>query len=137
MLHSARFFYRQCDSGLQAGRAMRKPAMVIPMKIELSKQMNRTILRAVMALAAVLLAADVATSAQDALPPVVAPHKLEIERTARPWEFLTSVGKRAGLFGNESGQIEAWVYPLKILRDLQLTILTEIAKFRRRVWFER
>src|SRR5580765_2833549 len=104
---------------------MRKPAMVIPMKIELSKQMNRTILRAVMALAAVLLAADVATSAQDALPPVVAPHKLEIERTARPWEFLTSVGKRAGIFGNESGQVEAWVYPLKILRDLKLTILTD------------
>jgi glycogen debranching enzyme len=99
--------------------------MVIPMKIELSKQMNRTILRAVMALAAVLLAADVATSAQDAVPPVVAPRKLEIERTARPWEFLTSVGKRAGIFGNESGKVEAWVYPLKILRDLKLTILTD------------
>jgi glycogen debranching enzyme len=53
------------------------------------------------------------------------PKKLEISRTARPWEFLAAVGKRAGLLGNESGKMEAWVYPLKILRDLKLTVLTE------------
>jgi glycogen debranching enzyme len=53
------------------------------------------------------------------------PKKLEISRTARPWEFLAAVGKRAGLLGNESGKVEAWVYPLKILRDLKLTVLTE------------
>src|SRR6266404_3360204 len=51
--------------------------------------------------------------------------KLEISRTARPWEFLAALGKRAGLLGNESGKVEAWVYPLKILRDLKLTVLTE------------
>jgi glycogen debranching enzyme len=28
---------------------------------------------------------------------------------------------RAGLFGNESGQMEAWVYPLKIFRNFHLT----------------
>jgi glycogen debranching enzyme len=50
---------------------------------------------------------------------------LEISRPARPWEFLASVGKRASLLGNESGAVEAWVYPLKILRDLRLTVLTE------------
>src|SRR5579862_9708549 len=49
------------------------------------------------------------------------PKKLEISRPARPWEFLAAVGKRAGLLGNETGKVEAWVYPLKILRDLQLT----------------
>lgn len=53
------------------------------------------------------------------------PKKLEISRPARPWEFLAAVGKRAGLLGNETGKVEAWVYPLKVLRDLQLTILTE------------
>ncbi len=30
------------------------------------------------------------------------------------------MGTRAGLFGNEAGQFEAWVYPLKILRDFHL-----------------
>jgi glycogen debranching enzyme len=45
---------------------------------------------------------------------------LELSRTDRPWEFLSAVGTRAGLFGNEAGQFEAWVYPLKILRDFHL-----------------
>ena len=39
----------------------------------------------------------------------------------RTWEFLPVVGTRAGLFGNESGRFEAWVYPLKIFRDFHLT----------------
>ncbi len=45
---------------------------------------------------------------------------LELSRTNRPWEFLPITGTRAGLFGNEAGQFEAWVYPLKILRDFRL-----------------
>ena len=39
----------------------------------------------------------------------------------RQFEFLPVVGQRAGLFGNEAGTFEAWVYPIKILRDLHLT----------------
>lgn len=46
---------------------------------------------------------------------------LELTRTVRTWEFLPVVGTRAGLFGNETGRLEAWVYPLKILRDFHLT----------------
>jgi len=45
---------------------------------------------------------------------------LELTRTVRTWEFLPVVGTRAGLFGNESGRFEAWVYPLKIFRDFHL-----------------
>lgn len=44
----------------------------------------------------------------------------ELSRTIRTWEFLPVIGRRAGLFGNESGQFEAWVYPLKIFRDFHL-----------------
>jgi len=46
---------------------------------------------------------------------------LELTRTIRTWEFLPVVGTRAGLFGNETGRLEAWVYPLKIFREFQLT----------------
>lgn len=49
----------------------------------------------------------------------------ELSRPARPWEFLDSVGKRAGLFGNEAGRFEAWVYPLKIFRDFDVTFLVD------------
>ena len=51
--------------------------------------------------------------------------QLEITRAARPWEFLTAAGKRAGIFGNESGRVEAWVYPLKLFRDFHLIFHTE------------
>jgi len=45
---------------------------------------------------------------------------LELSRTIRTWEFLPVVGTKAGLFGNETGRFEAWVYPLKIFRDFHL-----------------
>jgi glycogen debranching enzyme len=50
---------------------------------------------------------------------------LELSRAVRPWEFLPITGMRAGLLGNESGQMEAWVYPLKILREFHLKFHTE------------
>jgi glycogen debranching enzyme len=46
---------------------------------------------------------------------------LELTRTIRSWEFLPIVGTRAGIFGDETGRLEAWVYPLKIFRDYHLT----------------
>jgi len=46
---------------------------------------------------------------------------LELTRTIRTWEFLPVVGTRAGLFGNETGRFEAWVYPLKLFREFHLT----------------
>ena len=45
---------------------------------------------------------------------------LELSRPVRTWEFLPVVGTRASLLGNESGQMEAWVYPLKIFRNFHL-----------------
>jgi len=48
---------------------------------------------------------------------------LELSRAARPWEFLDGVGKHAGIFGNESGRFEAWVYPLKLFRDFNLVFI--------------
>lgn len=46
--------------------------------------------------------------------------KLELTRIIRSWEFLPVVGTRSALFGNESGRMEAWVYPLKLFRDFHL-----------------
>src|SRR5260370_3159380 len=50
---------------------------------------------------------------------------LELSRPIRPWDSLSAVGTRAGLLGNESGRMEAWVYPLKLLRDFRLQFYTE------------
>jgi hypothetical protein len=50
---------------------------------------------------------------------------LEISRAARPWEFMDAFGSRAALLGNKSGRFDAWVYPLKILRDSHLLFHAE------------
>src|SRR5437899_8549387 len=57
--------------------------------------------------------------------PQGAPRELELTRPVRTWEFLSAVGTRAGLLGNEAGRMEAWVYPLKLLRDFHLQFHTE------------
>ncbi len=51
--------------------------------------------------------------------------ELELSRAVRPWEFLPVTGTRAGLLGNESGRMEAWVYPLKIFREFHLKFHSE------------
>src|SRR6266700_3323576 len=70
-----------------------------------------------LALAAVLLAVSGAATAQA--------RDLELSRSARPWEFFCATGTRAGLFGNESGNLESWVYPLKIFRNFHVRFLMD------------
>ena len=64
-----------------------------------------------------LLALPLLSSAQE--------RTLQLSRTDRPWEFLSAVGTRAGLFGDESGRMEAWVYPLKVFRNFRLQFEAE------------
>jgi len=56
--------------------------------------------------------------------PGAASTDLELSRPARPWEFFCATGQRAGLFGNEGGNLEAWVYPLKIFRNFHVQFLS-------------
>jgi len=44
----------------------------------------------------------------------------QISRPVHSWEFVDAVGPKAGLFGNEQGTLEAFVYPLKVFRDFRL-----------------
>ncbi len=76
------------------------------------------IARSVLWFATCMLCASVSFTQQSVPGPQVTQ---ELSRTIRTWEFLPVVGTRAGLFGNESGRFEAWVYPLKIFRDFHLT----------------
>lgn len=48
------------------------------------------------------------------------PHDLQVTRDVHAWEFLDAVGQKAAIFGNESGTVEGWVYPLKFFKDLRL-----------------
>ena len=44
-----------------------------------------------------------------------------VERPVRPWEFLDATGPKAAWLGHEDGTLEAYVWPLKILKDLHLS----------------
>jgi hypothetical protein len=49
------------------------------------------------------------------------PGELTLSRNAQNWQFLDAVGPHSGLFGREDGTFEAWIYPVKLLRDFHLT----------------
>ncbi|MGE5205216.1 MAG: amylo-alpha-1,6-glucosidase [Chlamydiota bacterium] len=67
-----------------------------------------------------LLLVCLVSAAFAATAPAGEAHTLELSRPARPWEFLPAAGQRAALFGNEAGDLEAWVYPLKLFREFHL-----------------
>jgi glycogen debranching enzyme len=67
-----------------------------------------------------LIASMALASALSAQTPNELAKSLELSRPVKPWEFLPIVGTRAALFGDEAGRMEAWVYPLKLLRDFRL-----------------
>jgi hypothetical protein len=70
-----------------------------------------------------ILIAAVASRAQD-LPPrfvLPAPEPL-IKKGVEPRKFIESVGRRSFILGREDGTFEAWINPVKILRDFRLSI---------------
>jgi glycogen debranching enzyme len=100
--------------------------MILTIKTLLTNMRPTSLLRSSLSSLLILaLAFSCSSSAQeqDNSSAVIAkaqPPELELSRPVRSWEFLSATGQRAALFGNESGRLEAWVYPLKILRDFHL-----------------
>lgn len=48
---------------------------------------------------------------------------MTLERPAQPGTYFDKVGRRFAILGYESGSFEAWAYPLKILRNFELSFL--------------
>jgi glycogen debranching enzyme len=70
----------------------------------------------------ILLLSNHSSNAQ-ALPQKFALKKsgLELERPIRIGAFYDVAASRSAVFGHESGSLEAWVYPLKILDEFELS----------------
>ena len=127
VLKSAAILYSKGKMALQAEGASKFPASCAQREFPTMTNRQTTfplprILRARFFMAApvfFLMALGGASRAQEPK------HSLELSRTVRPWEFLPVTGMRAGLLGDESGRMEAWVYPLKILREFHLKFHTE------------
>lgn len=116
---------------LRVSTLLCKPRNKIDSAVALCKQaarhvsVMRIVLRSFLAVLFLAASADVLSVPAHSQNSDSSPKSLEIVRRAHTWEFLASVGRKAALLGNESGVVEAWVYPLKIFRDLRLTFHTE------------
>jgi hypothetical protein len=66
------------------------------------------------------IAASAAQELRDRFP--LAPPQPEVSQPVRPSKFAETVGRRAALLGREDGTFEAWLFPVKILRDFQLSV---------------
>ena len=49
------------------------------------------------------------------------PNDLELHRLAQPGTYFDKVGRKFAVLGYESGSFEAWAYPLKLLRNFELS----------------
>jgi len=103
---------------------LEEQASVLPLPRSPQALLRRSIL-ATLPLLALPLLALLSAHPLRAQVPQDRPPALEISRAVRPWEFLDVTGPRAALLGNESGRFEAWVYPLKILRNFHLLFHAE------------
>jgi hypothetical protein len=48
---------------------------------------------------------------------------IQISQTARPNAYFDKIGRRAAILGYESGMFEALIFPLKVLRNFELSFL--------------
>ncbi|MBN2235926.1 MAG: hypothetical protein JW729_00110, partial [Bacteroidales bacterium] len=49
-------------------------------------------------------------------------NEIQLERQIVPQTFCENVGQKAAILGFEQGVFEAWVYPFKIVSDLQFAV---------------
>jgi hypothetical protein len=50
---------------------------------------------------------------------------IELSRTARPGVYFDAMGRKAAIFGHESGTFESWVFPIKLFHDARISINVE------------
>jgi len=53
----------------------------------------------------------------------IAPNDLAVTRPAQADQYCDKIGPRAGLIGTEAGNFELWIWPWKVLRNLELEFL--------------
>ena len=80
----------------------------------------------------ILTARTAATGAAPAIPslPTIAKFPIrespiQLSQPLRRGKYVDAPGRRAALIGREEGVFEAWVYPMKIARELRLTFNVE------------
>ena len=60
-----------------------------------------------------------------ATPPNLPESGLALRTIAHPLGFFDATGRKAGVFGRQTGQFEAWIYPIKLLHGFRLEFQPE------------
>lgn len=88
---------------------------------------SRVLLLLVLTTVCLALACGIPLAAQDvpAASPGIARFELpssglDWKAPVHPLKFFDATGHRAGVFGKQTGQYEAWIYPIKVLHGLRL-----------------
>jgi glycogen debranching enzyme len=51
---------------------------------------------------------------------------IDLTGPARPWAYVSAIGRRAAAMGTETGSFEAWAWPLKLLHGFELAFKTPL-----------
>ena len=127
VLESGAFLYSKANDAMQAHHAAGATRMHITpvIAIPFQRKFKWILLKRIGACLAAAVVLGIGAPAAWSRQAEEKTQDLVLSRGVRPWEFLPITGMRAGLLGNESGRMEAWVYPLKIFREFHLKFHTE------------
>jgi hypothetical protein len=98
---------------------------------QLGQRSTFRLARSIFFLAAFVLGFAASCGAQQAAPPPGIP-RFEIPASGLEWRapvhplgYFDATGHRAGVFGRQTGQFEAWIYPIKLLHGFRLEFRQE------------
>lgn len=101
------------------GSASRSPTHTETTVLRFRRLAGCALFVGVLALFSAVATAQVAVGGVPKLPIDQYP-ALELRGPARPGAYVADVGRRAAVFGDETGALEVWVWPLKLVHDLHL-----------------
>jgi glycogen debranching enzyme len=73
-----------------------------------------------------LLAAQIPTPSRTPISLSWRRFDIDLSGPARPWGYVSAIGRRSALIGTETGSFEAWVWPLKLLHGFDLAFKTPL-----------
>jgi hypothetical protein len=69
--------------------------------------------------------ADVLSAQDVRVAPDLPESGVVLRDSPQPLRFFDVTGRKAGVFGRQDGQFEAWIYPIKLLHNFRIEFLQE------------
>jgi mannosylglycerate hydrolase MGH1-like protein len=93
--------------------------------IRLSQALRLHLCAACLLLVEMLFSSSYLAAQEVATPANLPESGLALRTIAQPLGFFDATGRKAGVFGKQTGQFEAWIYPIKLLHGFRLEFQPE------------